>query len=108
ELAARRARPALRRARDFLRFFLAHGPRLARDVWDASRELVLSRNTLKRAAKLLRVRRQCVYLNKQRFDCWLLPGQELPKEGPSQTRHFDDWLERGHKLYPPKTPLEDD
>jgi hypothetical protein len=108
ELSARRARPNRRRARDFLRFFLAQGPRSADEVWTNSRDLGLSENTLRRAKADLGITSQRMHREGVRHDFWLMPGQEVPPDPNSKTPILDDWLQRWHELYPPQSPLAED
>jgi RecA-family ATPase len=108
DLTLRRECPARRRARDFLRLFLEHGPRPAREIWQASRELGLSEATLKRARKELKIGKQRIHENGKRNDYWLLEGQQLPQDGKSDFPDLDDWLRRWREMYPPRTPLEND
>jgi RecA-family ATPase len=105
ELSARRVRPSRRRARDFLRTFLAPGPRLARDLWSAASQHDFSAATLRRAKKELNIRCQPLTTPSGRRDYWLLPGQELPTT-PSATSDLDNWLRRLDEQYPPKSPLD--
>ena len=93
ELAARRAHPSRRRARDFLRKFLETGPSLSSDVKAAANEARISRSTLKRAKAELQIRYERICSKGQRMDFVLLPGQEVPA-GLSDTPAADEALRK--------------
>jgi RecA-family ATPase len=93
ELAARRARPSRRRARDFLRAFLEAGPRLSHEVWMAAAAERLSKKTVYRAKDELGIRYERISRRGERLDYWLMPGQEVPA-GLSDTPEADELLRK--------------
>lgn len=74
-------------AADFLEEFLAAGPRISQDIYQAAQKARLSKRTLQRAKRELGIRRRRVYQNGLPVSYWLIPGQEL---GPE---HYD-----GHEI----------
>jgi AAA domain len=108
DLAKRRPTPARRRARDFLRLFLEHGPRPASEIWPAAHEIGLSDATVKRARRDLKIRRQQCYADGKRNDHWLLAGQQMPAGPRSDTPDLDDWLRKWREMYPSRPDNADD
>ncbi len=106
ELSTRRPRPSHRRARDFLRRFLAAGPRTSDEIWTAATNLGLSRNTLYRAKTDLDIRSTRTPDGLKRLASWHLP--EHDPATPSETPELDAWLNRWHDLHADANPLEDD
>jgi hypothetical protein len=98
------------RASQFVKSFLANGPRSSNDLWSAAQEQGLSKRTLMRAKRHLRVlsRRACRDDVTQWY--WLLPGQTLPAapEAPSLTPNLDRYLAELERRNPPPTPLDED
>ena len=74
----RRRRPALERARQFLRAFLEAGPRLSQDVIQAGKDEGLSKRTLERAKDEMEIRSQLVAGKGSEASYWLLHDQLLP------------------------------
>jgi hypothetical protein len=103
------AMPRRDRARDFVADFLADGPRTAREVWEAARELGLSERTLYRAREPLQVRVERVQRGTARLDYWLLPHQRLPAPPPGgdDVPDLEQWLAPLREQFPPPTPLDD-
>jgi hypothetical protein len=91
DLVLRRPRVKRRRARDFLRMFLAAGPRLSADVWRAVAKERIAKNTLTRAKEELQIRHERICSKGVRMDFWMLPGQMVPA-GLSDTPDADEAL----------------
>ncbi len=104
--ARRRERPARQRACEFLKTFLAAGPRTTQEIWDAALIEDLSENTLRRAKDELKITWRRVQTGTSRADYWLLKGQKAP--GDIETPELDAWFENLANAYPPLTPLDDD
>jgi hypothetical protein len=97
-------------ARDFLKAFLADGPRTTREIWPVSRELRLARRTLQRARKALQIRTIRVRPNSPKRECyWLLPDQVLPSTIPPEDVEVDlePWFAAAREQYNETTPLDD-
>jgi hypothetical protein len=107
DLAARQSPRTVReRAKDFLRAFLAAGPRTSQDLWDAAREQDFSPETLKRARKELEIVCARVVKDGKRFAYWSMSKQELPP-GASVTLDADAILRQLNEKYPPANPLDE-
>jgi hypothetical protein len=96
------------RASQFLRGFLAEGPRTSMEVWTASQDECLSKRALLRAKEDLGVRSRPGYRGEGRCWYWLLRGQELPPAAlpPSDTPELDRFLAEQEQLYPSANPLD--
>jgi hypothetical protein len=94
-------------AAEFLRQFLAGGPRTADEIWQAAQKVGLSARTLNRAKPVVGIRCRRITRDRRPVSYWLLPGQELPVE-QSDTPELDRFLAELEKQYPSRSPLEDD
>jgi hypothetical protein len=83
-LAAAGLRPTLPgpidRAREFLADALKGGPRTTRELWAGAEPRGLSKSTLNRARKELRLRTRQVFLDGRMTSYWMFPSQRLPRE----------------------------
>jgi hypothetical protein len=97
------------KAREFLADFLVNGPRTAREIWEASRPLGLSKPTLHRAKDDLDIEHVLVGNGKEHRSYWKLPGQQFPDDVPPEDviPSLDRWLKPLIKRYPPPTPLDE-
>jgi hypothetical protein len=105
-LASRRAPRALRPvhlARDFLRAFLAEGPRTTRDIWTAACKEGYSQTTLRRARRLVDVQIAWIPINGHARRHWHLPEHTPPPAAPS----LEPWLAPLREQYPPSTLLDE-
>jgi hypothetical protein len=102
---------SLTRPRDrvaaFLAEFLRAGPRTSRDLWEASRERGLSKRTLYRARRELRIRIERVDAGGGHVNYWLLPEQCLPPELIAADADLEPWLGPLRRRFPPSSPLDD-
>ncbi len=105
ELASRRARPSRERAREFLRTFLAAGPRTVNDVYAAGLELGASRPTIRRAKDDLGIRCQAVLYGSNRTDYWLMENQNLPTTDSDQCK-VNELLDDVSRQYPRRPMLD--
>ncbi len=105
ELASRRARPSRERAREFLRTFLAAGPRTVNDVYAAGLELGASRRTIRRAKDDLGIRCQAVLYGSNRTDYWLMENQNLPTTDSDQCK-VNELLDDVSRQYPRRPMLD--
>ena len=80
------------RACQFLKDFLADGPRTTAEIWAAGFQEQLYERTLRRAREDAKVTAQVVWNDGIRQCYWLLPGQEIP--GSDQAKAGDDALEQ--------------
>jgi AAA domain len=107
DLTARpRPRPESLRAGEFLRAFLADGPRTSRDIWPAAQSQGFAAITIRRARKELRIRFRLVTDAGKRLSYWCLPGQEVPGY-PSEAPELDAMLRELEEKYA-TTPLDSD
>ena len=90
-----------------MRLFLESRPRLVKEIEAAALSQDISKGSLKRAKKDLKIRSGRAYENGGRSSYWLLPGQELPRT-PSDTPALDDWLRRWRELYPRREEEDED
>jgi hypothetical protein len=97
------------RACDFLKGFLADGPRTSREVWIAARNQDLSERTIERVKHELSVRSVLVGTRTNRVSYWLLPGQTLHDTMPSEDAPCDlePWLAPLREQFPRSTPLDE-
>jgi hypothetical protein len=96
-------------ARQFLKEFLADGPRLTADIWVASLEQDISKRTLQRARKEMQLGRRIVVMDGKRQCYWLLPGQQLPGElRAAESSGFDAILAALDAKYSPGNPLDEE
>jgi hypothetical protein len=110
---ARRRGPApvkRRSAAAWLTELLAGGPMKVRDIWDRVLKEGLSPKTVRNAREELRIISRRVVEDGCRANYWLLPGQCLPGEDKPEAGmdEIDRHLREMSRMYPPKTPLEDD
>ncbi|MCI0464974.1 MAG: AAA family ATPase [Gemmataceae bacterium] len=89
----------------FLEQFLAGGPRMVRDIWEAAQKVGLSARTVNRAKKGLGIRSRRITTNGQAASYWLLHGQEIPS-GLSDFEDIDRAIAEMERRFPPPTPLE--
>ncbi len=111
--AARRRGPApvkRQSAVAFLTELLAGGPVKVRDIWERVLKEGLSPHTVRDARKDLGIQSRKVMEDGRGVTYWLLPGQRLPGEDRPEAEmdEIDRQLQELSRLYPPKTPLEDD
>jgi putative DNA primase/helicase len=99
-----RARPARQRAYDFLRTFLANGPRLSREVWDASQALGIAQSTLERAKDDLHVHCQILPGKGKAFTYWRLHAHALV-EG-TFSPEIRESLRKLEEQWPAASPLD--
>jgi hypothetical protein len=107
---ASRQAPECERAVAFLKSFLHDGPRLSAEVWAAARERQFTKFTLSAAAKKLGALYKTVYLNKCRYNYWLLEGQQVPAEPepePDDLADFRAALDAQVKKFPRPCPLDE-
>ncbi len=101
---------ARQRAMAFLESILKDGPRTTREIWKAAGPLHLSRATLHRARKRLKIRSIRVGLCKPEQTCyWLLPHQNLPPE-VAKDEMVIDWeamLREQMKQLGERSPLDE-
>ena len=95
-------------AADFLRQFLADGPRTSHALWEAAQRLGLSVRTLNRAKRQLGIRSCRVYENDRPVSYWVLRGQEEPPGDPPLDPELDRYLRELAERYPGPTPLDED
>jgi hypothetical protein len=113
DLVAARPRQTPAEARDeakeFLAAALADGPLSSAELWARIAEHGLSKRTLYRARRLLKVRIVRRFRDRRPVVYWLLPGQELPPDAPrdADADAVDDALRRLNELYPPGNPLDE-
>jgi hypothetical protein len=106
--AAPPAAPQRPRAREFLAAFLEAGPRTSADIWAAAREQRLTRRTLDRAKRDLKLRSARVWADGQRLSYWLLPHQELPAAVAADSdSDLEPWLKPVRDKYGDSDPLAD-
>jgi hypothetical protein len=83
-LAAAGSRPTIPgpidHAKEFLTEFLRDGPRTTSDIWREAEPLGLSKRTLNRARKPLRIHTRKVHVDGKPTSYWRLPHQQLPAE----------------------------
>jgi hypothetical protein len=92
-------------AQQFLRTFLANGPRRAREIWPAARDQGFTRATLRRAKRLERIRSLWSSLDGRAMTYWALPGQKLPEQ--DTLPDLEPWLAPLREQFPSSTPLDD-
>lgn len=108
ELTARSAKATRRRACDFLRRFLADGPRTTTEVWSAGVKVGLTRRTLYRAREDLSVLAVRSREGEKPISTWYFAGQNPKVPVPiSETPALDAWLDQLCEAYTPANPLED-
>jgi hypothetical protein len=110
---ARRRGPApvkRRSAAAFLSDLLAGGPMKVRDIWDRVLKEGLSSKTVRNAREELRIISRQVVEDGVRLRYWLLPDQSLPGHDKPEAEmdEIDRQLREMSRMYPPKTPLEDE
>jgi hypothetical protein len=107
--AGNRALIRLRHAKDLLQLVLADGAQLVPAIWAAAEEKHISRSTLKRAKKELKIRSKKIYIDKVQHNYWLLPGQELPPPIQALWDEIDPepFLAPVRARFPEPTPLDD-
>ncbi len=101
------------RACQFLKNFLADGPRSTNDIWDAGFQEQLYERTLRRARKDANVTAKIVWIDGKRQCYWLLPGQHVPSSATSKsqkanTDDLDRFLDNYRRMYQSRTPLDHD
>jgi hypothetical protein len=92
-------------AREFLRTFLADGPRTAREIWPAAQDRGFSRPTLKRAKRREKIKTIWSSIDGRPVGYWALPGQKLPPDDALAA--LEPWLAPLREKFPPATPLDD-
>jgi hypothetical protein len=94
----------------FLTELLSGGPVKVGDVWERVLKEGRSPKTVRNARDELGIRSRTVREDGRNVTYWLLPGQRLPGEErrDPEMEEFDRHLEELNRMYPPKTPLEDD
>lgn len=95
-------------AADFLRQFLADGPRTSHAIWEAARRLGLSVRTLNRAKDQLDIRSHRVYEDGRPVSYWLLKGREPPAGKPVIDPELERALREMAERFPGPTPLDED
>jgi hypothetical protein len=95
------------RAREFLKEFLAGGPRTTAEIWPAALEQDLNKRTVHRARKALGVKSQNLKVDGQRRCYWLLKDQEWPAELRPESDRLDAFLDDLVRRYAPPNPLDD-
>jgi hypothetical protein len=110
--AARRAPDAFsprERAGAFLKEVLKNGPRTSRDIWNLGVGKRLSKRTLQRARRDLRIRTVLVHENGRRSSYWLLLGQKLPGHLAEQdlAEDIEKYMGPLRERFPPPTPLDE-
>lgn len=101
--------PARDQACLFLTRFLKHGPRRARDLWEAAKAQGLSERTLFRARGKLDIRITRKYEGPRPVNYWSLPEHSFPvRATSSDTPILDAMLADLQKQFPTPTPLDDD
>ncbi|HMF20031.1 MAG TPA: AAA family ATPase [Gemmataceae bacterium] len=103
---AERQYPARLRARDFLASFLQDGPVPSDLIWQAARELGISKSTLNRAKKELDVRTQQTVDAGQNIYYWLLKKHKAPFSTDPDIRAFERLIEDGGARLPLRNPLD--
>jgi hypothetical protein len=93
-------------AADFLKKFLADGPRTSQDIWQAAQKAGLTKRTVQRAKHSLEIRSRRVQVEGRPVSYWLLRGQVLPTEN-AEDAEFDRMLQDLEKKYP-RNPLDED
>jgi hypothetical protein len=111
-LASRRpAAPAEARdaARGFLAAALADGPLTSEQLWEQIADHGLSKRTLYRARKGLKITIIRRFRDRRPVSYWLLPHQELPADAPRDPEidAIDESLRRMAKEFPPANPLDE-
>jgi hypothetical protein len=92
-------------ARQFLRTFLAEGPRRAREIWPAALDQGFARATLRRAKHLERIRSLWSSGDGRPVSYWALPGQKVPEQ--AVLPDLEPWLAPLRERFPSSTPLDD-
>lgn len=112
DLVARRSPRAMRRAaaRSYLLELLKDGPRQSEEVWQGAGKRGLSRRTVNRATKDLKIRCERGMKDGKAYCFWTLPGQEIPAEfrPVSATPKFDAFLDQLEKQFPRQPEDEQD
>jgi hypothetical protein len=94
-------------AADFLKKFLAGGPRTSQEIWQAAQKAGLTKRTLQRAKRSLDIRSVRVQVDGRPVSYWLLGGQELPAQHAEEAE-FDRILRELEKMYPRMNPLDEE
>jgi hypothetical protein len=99
----------LQHAKDFLQLLLKDGARTVQEIWAAAEEERVSRATLKRAKKELRIVSRKIYIDKLPRTYWLLQGQKLPPDLQALWEEIDlePWLASIRDRMPESTPIDD-
>jgi len=80
------------RAKEFLAEALRDGSRTTRDLWAQAEPLGLTKPTLNRARKAMRLRTRRLFADGKLTSYWMLPGQRLP---PGVAPEGDEAVEEG-------------
>jgi hypothetical protein len=91
----------------FLQQYLADGPRLSTEVWDATRKAGHSERTVQRAKAALGIRSHQIHQDGRNVTYALLPGQVVLTGDPERDAFFQSLADL-EKQYPPRTPMDDD
>jgi hypothetical protein len=92
-------------AREFLRTFLAEGPRTAREIWPAAQDRGFTRRTMSRAKCREKIKTIWASVDGRPVSHWALPGQKLPAD--DTVPDLEPWLAPLRELFPSPTPLDD-
>jgi hypothetical protein len=99
----------LNHAKEFLTLLLKDGARRVPEIWAAAEEERVTKSTLKRAKKDLKITSRKIYVDKVQRNYWLLPGQNLPPDLQALWDEVDlePWLAPVRDKMPEATPLDD-
>src|SRR5262249_31772874 len=87
------------RAQDFLRAYLANGPRESKEIRSVAKQHHISRATLNTARDALEIRQTHVHVGKPGHACfWVMPNQPFTTE-ISDTPDMDEWIRQWDEQY---------
>src|SRR5262249_41069485 len=92
-------------AREFLRTFLAEGPRTPREIWPAAQDRGFTRRTMRRAKRQEKISTLGASVDGRPGSHGALPGQKRPAD--DTLADLEPWLAPLREQFPPPTPLDD-